>query len=287
MIKEEIFVSILWQKTKTKAFVTIYGDKNLPQILCLHGIGSTGQRSFENIAPFLTEKYQLIVIDWIGWGQSSRPLRDIDTYDTEYCSLWFQLFIQNAIEQKILHESFYILAVSMSAIPLAYSYEKLKRNILSIILINPAGFDTHISKIFSFILTHPMWNHEKLAHFLMKPIIWRKILHWSDHHKERLINSIKSRELELFIRYAKAGIRPNGLMKSTHILPEKFTEIKKPVLLIHSRDQIFYRKNYVNFAKKHKWKDVEMKMKSHTPAVQKPKETAEVILDFLENKKII
>ncbi len=281
MNKRELFVPVVFKNNETKAFVTIYGDGTKPQILCLHGIGSSGEESFHNLASRLSSDFQLVAIDWLGWGRSTRLLGPNDHYGSDYCSEWFQLFIQSAIEQHVLRPPFHVLAVSMSAIPLAISYEIIQQYLGSVMFINPAGLDTHINKIFAFILTHPWLNHRKVAKILLQKLIWNKILGWSEFHWQRLHAGLSNGELDLFIRYAKAGIRPNGRMKSTHVVPDKFETITKPVLLIHSKDQIFYKQNYLTYAREKHWNIVHVNCHGHTPAVQQPERVAKEIRRFL------
>lgn len=285
MQSKELFVTVPFRNNHTQAFVTVYGDDTKPQILCLHGIGSSGQESFQNLAEHLSSDFQLVTIDWLGWGRSTRLLGDNDNYGASYCSEWFQLFIKSAIDQKILQPPFHVLAVSMSAIPLAISYEIIQQYLGSVMFINPAGLDTHINKVFAFILTQSWLNHQKVANILLQKLIWNKILGWSEFHWHRLHDGITNGELDLFIRYAKAGILPNGRMKPTHVVPDKFAELQKPILLIHSRDHIFFKQQYLSFARQHDWKITHIDCKGHTPAVQQPELVAEEIRKFLKNTK--
>lgn len=281
MTQKELLIQVPFRNNHTQAFATICGDDTKPQILCLHGIGSSGKESFQHLANHLSNDFQLVAIDWLGWGRSTRLLSNDDDYGSDYCSEWFQLFIQSAIEQRVLRPPFHVLAVSMSAIPLAISYEILQQYLGSVMFINPAGLDTHINKIFAFILTHPWLNHRKVAKFLLRKFVWNKILGWSDFHWNRLNDGLSNGELDLFIRYAKAGILPNGRMKSTHVVPDKFDLITKPVLLIHSQDHVFYKQYYLPYAREKHWNIVHVNCHGHTPAVQQPKRVAKEIKMFL------
>jgi pimeloyl-ACP methyl ester carboxylesterase len=58
---------------------TIYcGRDDLPKMLWIHGYAASGALYYK-VLPFLTRKYQVIFIDTIGMGGSSRP----DNFDRE------------------------------------------------------------------------------------------------------------------------------------------------------------------------------------------------------------
>jgi pimeloyl-ACP methyl ester carboxylesterase len=48
------------------------GRENLPKILWIHGYAASGALYYK-VLPYLTQKFQVIFIDIIGMGGSSRP----------------------------------------------------------------------------------------------------------------------------------------------------------------------------------------------------------------------
>ncbi|MFA6553032.1 MAG: alpha/beta hydrolase [Patescibacteria group bacterium] len=274
---------IKFRGRETHASYMAYGDADKPQILCLHGIGSTGSESYEKISTFLTEKFQLIAPDWIGYGASDRPLGKNDTYDADYCTDWLVSFVQTVQRAGVLHNTFHILAHSMSAIAVAKSYGILGQLINKIVIINPAGLDTKISKPFSFALTTRLINQHHLAKLVLFKPIWYWILRWSDKHRRRMIDGLENGELEVLVRYAKAGINPNGTMRPSHHIPDVFSQIQRPTMLICSeKDHIFYRQAYRSFGARHNWTTKVMPYKNHYLLTRDAEQVAYVINDFLQ-----
>ncbi len=280
--KVEQTLQITFQGRETSAHVTSYGDDGKPQLLCLHGIGSTGSESFENLARHLTKSFQLVIPDWIGFGKSSRLLNAADTYSADYCTEWLEKFITTAIRTGILGPHFSILAHSMSAIAVAKSYSRIKPYLNNLVFINPAGIDTHISRPFSFFLTSRLIPQRLLAWAILLPGIWYYVLRWNENHRKRMIQGLRDGEFEVLLRYARAGIRPIGKMKPTHVLPNTFAEITVPVLVISSsRDSIFYQREYLHFAKDHQWKVYVIAYPNHYLLTRATNDIAEHIVTFV------
>lgn len=272
---QNLTVTFRGQETTTK--VTTFGNTG-HQILCLHGIGSTGSESYANLARYLSQDFQLVAPDWIGFGGSSRLLSPKDSYSADYCSEWLGHFLHTAVRQGILRPPFSILAHSMSAIAVAKAFSKIKHHISSIILINPAGMDTEINRAFSFFLTSRLIPQYVLARLILTPWIWYRILRWSEHHHRRMVQGLADGEFSVLLRYARAGIRPVGKMKPSHNIPDVFSTITARVLLLtSSRDSIFSRQRYLDFAKKYRWQIHRIHHQNHYLLTRAAGEIAETI----------
>lgn len=278
-----MYVPVFFRGQHTHAFVTLYGrEKRKKHLLLLHGIGSTGQESFQNIAPYLSLQYQLIVPDWIGFGRSARLLGPSDSYDAAYCAEWLFSFVVECKKSGILTSGYHLVAHSMSAIALAYSYESLHESIGKIILVNPAGFDRRINAAFAFILTNRIFSQHRAARIMANKFVWRRILGWSEKHRMRLIEGLTNGELEILTRYAKSGIHPWGVMKPSHVVPQRLASMECPVMLLHStNDHIFYQRDYLQYATRAGWPVCIIPFYDHNIITRRPAECAEAISRFL------
>jgi len=264
-----------------KIHVLIYGPLNAEkQILCLHGFASSGYVGYHNVAKHM-KNYNLVAIDWIGYGKSSKPLRVKDTYDSVYMTSFLLQFIELAVKKKILRKKFSIIATSMSGIAVGTSYEDLEKHLEKIILVNPAGFDRRINIKFSLLLVNPLIRRDKFRKRISSRIMKGELFGWKEDQKRRIATLLDSDEFKVYLRTVKAAVRPRGRIKNTHrcMNPDR---IKVPVMLIASyRDTLFKRQRYLRIAKRHKWKIVRIKYHDHTLLIYKPKEIARAAKKFL------
>ena len=283
---KELFVWVDFRNQKTKAHVLIYGnDSKKPQVLCLHGLGSTARESFIEIAPLLASEFQVVAVDWIGCGESSRLMGPGDSYSSDYCSEWLKDFILSANKNGVLYDEFNVFAVSMSAISIPKNWEVIRKFVKKIVFVNPLGMDTRINRILAIALTHPWINQNKLANLLLSNFMWTYFFKWTKRDQKRLKEGVKNGEFEVLVRYAKAGILPSGRLMDINIVPGKFKKIKAPILLLASvHDHVFYRRDYLKFAKtQENWEVVEVDHNDHNCLVAKAKEVAAETLRFLKD----
>ncbi len=281
----ELLIDVLFRGQKTKAHILVFGDDSSgKQILCLHGLGSIAEESFRELGPLLERNFQVLAVDWIGCGETSRPLGKEDSYSSDYCAEWLREFIFSAVNQKILKSNFSIFAISMSAVAIPKIWDDINSLVDKIIFVNPLGMDRHINKVFAFVLTSPLINHQKIARFFLKGFIWNYIFRWTERDKIRLTKGIQNGEFEVLIRYAKSGILPKGRLMDLNFVPEKFEKIKVPVLLLaSSKDHVFYKRDYLEFAKsRENWKVAEISFKNHNLMISKAKDVADEVLKFLK-----
>ena len=281
MICKELFLPMKFKDADIKVHVISYGSCDAKkQVLCLHGFASSGKVGYENVAKHMTG-YNLVAIDWIGYGLSSKPLRKIDSYDEEYMVSFLKLFIEKAIKKKILRERFSILATSMSGIAVALGHEWLEKYADTIVLVNPAGFDRRINIKFSLLLVNPLIRRDKFRKRISSRIMKGELFGWKEDQKKRLAKLLDSDEFKVYLRTVKSAIRPRGRIRNTHRCrnPEK---IKVPVMLITSKkDSLFKWQRYIRVAKTQKWKIVRVNYNDHALLIYKPKEIAEATKKFI------
>jgi pimeloyl-ACP methyl ester carboxylesterase len=281
MICKELFLPMKFKDTNIKVHVLIYGPVDAEkQVLCLHGFASSGKVGYHNIAKHMKD-YNLIVIDWIGYGLTSKPLGKQDTYDEEYMLSFLELFIKKAIKKNILRKKFNILATSMSGIAVALGHEWLKKYVDKIVLVNPAGFDRRINIKFSLLLVNPLIRRDNFRKRISQRIMKGELFGWKQDQKKRLATLLDSDEFKAYLRMVKAAIRPRGRIRNTHrcMNPE---HIKIPLLMVvSSKDTLFKKQRYIRIAKRHKWKLVRIKYNDHALLIYRPKEVAEATKKFL------
>ena len=251
------------------------GASNKKDILLLHGLGSNAAEFYEKMIDNLP-KDRLCAIDWLGHGQTTKLLKSEDTYDAVYLSEYLKVVLNALIEKKILAEEFFVVAKSMSAIPLAYLYDNYKDNFKKIVLIAPAGFDEKMGYLFAFF-----------SSFITRNIILSWFFSWFilDRNKRKILQSnLKIKDWgEIVSRYSRAGYDLFGHMHSTHIVGNVFNKIDKPILLIcGTRDFIFPKRNYLNFAKDNKWEVLVLEGKEHSLEKKNYEKFKNSICKFIE-----
>ena len=256
--------------------VGIYKDKTKTKkdILLLHGLGSNGYEFYEEIEEDIPSK-RLCAIDWIGHGQTTKLLKEEDTYDAKYMADYLSIVIDNLIKNGILKDRFFIIAKSMSAIPLGYLCDSYKNNFEKIILITPAGFDKKMGYIFAFFSS----------------VITRSIIlswffsYWILYNKKRRIlqKNLRIKNWgKIISRYARSGYDIFGNMKSTHIVSNRFKSIDKDILLVcGEKDFIFPKRNYLNFALENKWGITILPNEGHTFKKENFRKSAEIMRKFI------
>lgn len=262
--------------------VRFFGHSRSGDLLALHGLGTQGY-CFDSLAGRL--KKNLVAIDWFGYGKSDRRLGEKDQYGAQTCADWFLTAVTALQSQGILAKEFSILAMSMSAIPVALDYKKL--SVKKIIFIHPAGLDKKINKKLAFGLSSGLLS-DRLLKFVTLRLVWRSIwkltpIKSSDERRRYIRDDVMNGagEFEVLRRYSKSGFDPLGNMRETHYIPEYFRKITCPVLLLYGYDTTFYRKEYVEFAEKNGWKIIHIARAPHNMIRSHADLIATPIDDFL------
>ena len=267
--------------------VRFFGPRRQGTLLALHGLATQGY-CFDNLAMLVREP--LIAIDWYGYGDSDRRLSKDDTYSAQICADWLLAATRALQDHGMLTRDFDVLAMSMSALPVALDYEKL--SIRKIVFIHPAGLDTKINRKLSFGLSSGILSDTVLK-IVTLPIVWRLLWKWStirsSDERRRYIRSDvveQKGEFEVLRRYSKSGFDSWGHMRSTHYIPEHFKKINCPVLLLYGNDTVFYKRKYVEFGIHAGWKIVFIESAPHNMVRSHAEQIAGPINDFLGKNMI-
>lgn len=262
----DIEVGVYRNNTKTKK-----------DILLLHGLGSNAQELYEKMAIDLPIE-RLCAIDWLGHGKTTKLFRKEDTYDARYMADYLSTVINYLIKNQILENEFYIVAKSMSSIPLAYLYDNYKNNFKKIILITPAGFDKKMGYIFAFfssVITRNIilswvfsfWILQKRPRRVLQSNL--KIKNWG----------------KIVSRYARAGYDIFGNMKPTHVVAHKYKLMNKDILFVcGEKDMIFPKRDYLNFAIENNHPVTILLSEEHSFKKENFKKLDETIKKFVEIK---
>ncbi|MCL5012249.1 MAG: alpha/beta hydrolase [Patescibacteria group bacterium] len=261
---------------ETEISVGVYRDHkhNKKDVLFLHGMGSNTKDSYEKILDKFP-KDRVCAIDWLGHGATTKLFRKKDTYGAQYMTDYLETVIDALIKENILDEKFFVIANSMSAIPIAYLYPRYEKHIKKIVFINPAGMDKKMGYIFAFF-----------SGFITKNIVlsWMSSFLVSNKKARKILQkNLRVKDWGIIVsKYANMGYDYLGHMKRTHYIPELFEKIKKPVLLIcGEKDSIFTKREYLNFALEHGWSVCVLKKEEHTLGKGDPVEMDKKVEEFL------
>jgi pimeloyl-ACP methyl ester carboxylesterase len=277
-IHEPLLTEVDFKGSKINIGVYTDGVKNKKDILLLHGLGSNARELYEKVDKGIPNE-RLCAIDWLGHGRTTKLLRKEDVYDIDYMSDYMRIVIDHLIKNQILEDKFFIIAKSMSAIPLGYLYNDYKNHFKKIILITPAGFDKKMGYLFAFF-----------SSFITRSIV----LSWffsffvpGAEKRKTLHGNLRIKNWgEIVSRYARSGYDIFGNMKLNHIVRDKFDRTDKEILLIcGKKDFIFPERNYLDFAFKHNWKVIILSIKEHNFDRENYKKSAEMIKDFIGAKE--
>ncbi len=262
--------------------VRFFGKDHFGNLLALHGLGTQGY-CFDNLAVRL--KQNLIAIDWYGYGKSDRRLGKNDQYGAQTCANWLLAAISALQNKRILATRFSIIAMSMSAIPVALAYNKLPAE--KIVLIHPAGLDKKINRKLAFGLTSGILSDIALRFITLRLVwefIWKFTTIASSNERRQYIRDdvmMHKGEFEVLRRYSRSGFTIFGHMRKTHYLPDFFEKISCPVFLLYGNDSVFYQKKYVLFAEKAGWKTKYVSSAPHNLIRSHAECIADPINDFL------
>lgn len=260
--------------------ITTYGHGK-KQLLCLHGFASSGMETFKRIIPHISREYQVVLVDWIGFGKTTKLLEEKDTYNHTYLTEWLTQFITSARKKKILKKRFSIAAVSMSGLMTGLAYHEIKEFVEKIVFVNPAGFDHRISMKYSMVFANPLLKRERFLKIISRPLFWKRVLGLNDRHKKKLESIMHSGELEVYSRCARNSMNARGKINKTHICTT-YQDISCPVLLVCStRDTMIIDQEYVRVAEKFGWSIVRVRNDDHVLIARKPRSVAKAIKEFL------
>ncbi|MFK3959245.1 alpha/beta hydrolase [Guptibacillus hwajinpoensis] len=114
--------------------LTEWGEKGLPVIFCLHGLGSTSL-SFIELAEQLKERYRVIAVDAPGHGKTP-PFVHAEEYEMPHMARWVNKIINN-----LQIDRFYFLSHSWGSFVALYYLYYYSDRVLGCILID-GGYQT-------------------------------------------------------------------------------------------------------------------------------------------------
>lgn len=243
------------------------GGKGDPVVL-IHGFGDN-KISFVQAAQWLTPRYRVILPEVPGFGETEQASKR--SYSIRAQVEFFHKFFK-----KLGLQRFVLGGNSMGGhIAAAYAL-RYPKQVKKLILLNAAGMKTKDMKVPYKPMTKPVANREDFLAYMKK--LFYKIPHIPGPYEAYMIK--KMGKSFKWLNRLRWDIR-NG---KDYLLNERAKDIKVPTLILWGdSDRIVplsvgsaYRKALTTDT----W--VLMKRCGHIPQYERPQETAEIILNFLQ-----
>ncbi|MDH3677647.1 MAG: alpha/beta hydrolase [Nitrosopumilus sp.] len=235
-------------------------------LVLVHGLGASAERWGRTI-PYLAKDYHLIVPDLIGFGYSDKPIVD---YTVDFFSGFFREFLETSgIENP------HIMGSSLGG-QVTAEYASANSNIEKLTLVSPSGVmkqSTPALDAYIMAALYPNEPNAKNAFDMMEGSgidVDPKII-------EGFIERMKLPNAKMAFMSTILGL------KNSEIITNKLKTIKAPSLIIWgSADPVIPIRHADGFVSSIKdCRFYRMDGCGHTPYVQKPKEFADIVLDFL------
>ncbi len=236
-------------------------------LVLVHGLGASAERWTRTI-PFLEKDYHLIVPDLIGFGQSDKPLVD---YTTDFFSDFLKQFLDSSgVENP------HIIGSSLGG-QVTAEFASKNNNIEKLILVSPSGVmkqSTPALDAYIMAALYPNEVNAKNAFELMEGSgidVDPKIV-------DGFIERMKLPNAKMAFMSTILGL------KNSEIITNKLKTINAPTMIIWgSNDPVIPIRHADGFVSSIKdCRFYRMDECGHTPYVQKPKEFADIVLDFLK-----
>ncbi|HYN89023.1 MAG TPA: alpha/beta fold hydrolase [Ardenticatenaceae bacterium] len=232
----------LWDEGRI--FYTVAGPSDAPALLLVHGINAAAF-SYEmrkQLAPPLTERYQVYALDLLGFGQSDRPpLR----YTPELYIHLIGDFIRDVIAAPA-----HVVASSLSA---AYAISAKTRDqragrdlIERLVLICPTGLQrlnqppSAVGEASHAVLRSPVVGQALFNLVASKPSLWYYLLqrtyYWARFVPPEMVARYYDSSHQLGARWAPASFLGGGL---NHDVAEDWSQIRSPTLIVWGRQASF------------------------------------------------
>jgi len=235
-------------------------------LVLVHGLGASAERWGRTI-PYLAKDYHLLVPDLIGFGYSDKPIVD---YTVDFFSGFFREFLETSgIENP------HIMGSSLGG-QVTAEYASANSNIEKLTLVSPSGVmkqSTPALDAYIMAALYPNEPNAKNAFDMMEGSgidVDPKII-------EGFIERMKLPNAKMAFMSTILGL------KNSEIITNKLKTIKAPSLIIWgSADPVIPIRHADGFVSSIKdCRFYRMDGCGHTPYVQKPKEFADIVLDFL------
>lgn len=244
-------------------------------ILLIHGFGGD-KDNFTRFAKYLTPKYRVLLPDLPGFGENERRPGENYSYSKQVERIIVFLGVLKV-------DRFHVAGNSMGGHLAGLLAHRLKDRVISATLIDNAGFqepnmserEKLLRKGINALLVSNVDDFDNLMAFIFvkKPFIPGPL---KQYFAERAVLNRSFNE-KIF-----AEIRPEKFL-----LESKFAEIKNPTLVIWGDTDRVIDVSATQVMKKIR-PDIQieiMKAMGHSPMLERPAETARLMLDFIAKKK--
>ncbi len=260
---QENFIQVDGNKIR---YLEIGQSKNT--LVLVHGLGASAER-WINTIPYLAKDYHLIIPDLIGFGYSDKPLVD---YTTDFFSDFLGKFLESTgIENPN------ILGSSLGG-QLTAEYASTNSNMEKLILVSPSGVMKQSTPALDAYIMAALYPNETNAKNAFEMMEGSGI-----ETDENIITGFIER---MKLPNAKMAFMSTILgLKNSEIIINKLKTINVPTLIIWgANDPVIPIQNADGFVSSIKdCRFYRMDGCGHTPYVQKPKEFADIVLDFLKD----
>ena len=243
-------------------------------VLLIHGFGGD-KDNFTRFAKYLTGKYRVISPDLPGFGENQRKPDENYAYSKQVPRII-------ALLDALQVDKFHVAGNSMGGCISGLLAEAFPERVLSATLIDNAGFQEP-----------QMSEREKITRTGVNPLLVNNVEDF-----DRLMDFIfVNRPFipgPLKEYFAVRAVQNRGfnekifqdISEERYLLQSKFADVKVPVLVIWGDTDRVIDVSATETMKKIK-PDIEvqiMPQTGHSPMLEKPNETAQLMLDFIKNK---
>jgi pimeloyl-ACP methyl ester carboxylesterase len=267
-------VIIIDAKMVQENFIEVDGNKiryleaghSKNTIVLVHGLGASAER-WTRAIPYFEKNYHLIVPDLIGFGHSDKPLVD---YTTDFFSDFLRQFLEaSGIENP------HIIGSSLGG-QVTAEYASENSNIEKLTLVSPSGVMKQSTPALDAYIMAALYPNEINAKNAFEMMEGSGI-----EVDPKIVTSFIER---MKLPNAKMAFMSTILgLKNAEIITNKLKTINVPTLIVWgSNDPVIPIRHADGFVSSIKdCRFYRMDGCGHTPYVQKPKEFAEIVLDFL------
>ena len=236
-------------------------------LLLIHGLGASSER-WENVIPYFSKNYRVIVPDLIGFGLSDKPMVD---YTTDYLADFVSEFLN-----EIGIDSLSIIGSSLGgqiAAEFAHNNsEKLKK----LVLVSPSGIMKHTTPALDAYIMAALYPSVDSASHAFQLMSGRRNI------DEKTINGFVKR---MKLPNAKMAFMSTLLgLKDADIITTKLESINSPTLIVWGENDpvipVKYAESFVSGINDCRF--VKMLGCGHTPYVEKPDKFYDIVSEFLK-----
>ena len=236
-------------------------------LLLIHGLGASSER-WENVIPYFSKNYRVIVPDLIGFGLSDKPMVD---YTTDYLADFVSEFLN-----EIGIDSLSIIGSSLGgqiAAEFAHNNsEKLKK----LVLVSPSGIMKHTTPALDAYIMAALYPSVDSASHAFQLMSGRRNI------DEKTINGFVKR---MKLPNAKMAFMSTLLgLKDADTITTKLESINSPTLIVWGENDpvipVKYAESFVSGINDCRF--VKMLGCCHNPYLDKPEKFLDIVSEFLK-----